>query len=185
MVLGFYYYYYYFKIHFPFLSSPACLHNPPGGPSTKRQHRWVTWRSPRFYPRYEPSLKSLTESFKNGHGLHSSERRMDCNLCHKQNTTVVIPNGEKIDPWNICTSLSCKTLMVQAALLLLSLLALCWGWSGYLSLRILCLHNVKQIPWYTYEVLLRMFLYSKHEPHELLGLSKLSWGEKNVSLLFW
>lgn len=96
MVLGFYYYYYYFKIHFPFLSSPACLHNPPGGPSTKRQHRWVTWRSPRFYPRYEPSLKSLTESFKNGHGLHSSERRMDCNLCHKQNTTVVIPNGEKI-----------------------------------------------------------------------------------------
>ena len=49
-----------------------------------------------FIPGTNQALKVITESFKSGHGLHSSERRMDCNLCHKQNATVVIPNGEKI-----------------------------------------------------------------------------------------
>lgn len=32
------YYYYYFKIHFAFLSSPSCCHNPPSGWSTGQQH---------------------------------------------------------------------------------------------------------------------------------------------------
>ena len=57
-VFGIYYYYYYFKIHFPFLSSPSCRHNPPGDWSTGQQHWWITWCSLRFYPLYEPSLKS-------------------------------------------------------------------------------------------------------------------------------
>ena len=39
------------------------------------------------------------------------------------------PLRPPLDPWNICTSLSCKTLMEQAALLLPSLLAIVDSWS--------------------------------------------------------
>lgn len=44
------------------------------------------------------------------------------------------PLRPPLDPWNICTSLSCKTLMEQAALLLPSL-ACCCGFLEYFSIR--------------------------------------------------
>lgn len=97
MVLGFYYYYYhYFKS--TFISSPSCHHHPPNGLSTEGA-TWTCGSHLGFVsPWHEPSLKSYSWVLQICFWSWSSFqwKKDDCKLCHQLNTTVVIPNGERV-----------------------------------------------------------------------------------------
>lgn len=86
--VGFYYYYYhYFKSTLLFFPAPHAIiiHQPSSALKI-------------FFPRYQPSLKSYNRVLRKRFWAWSSFqwKKDDCDLCHKRNTMVVIPSGERI-----------------------------------------------------------------------------------------